>query len=534
MSGTTATREPIEPSPERWSGNLPVIGVWCAALVVFSVGSWRPHWNPDEGATVVVVRSGWADAWRLAGHDAALAPYYLAIKPWAAVSTSHLWLRLPSALAAATMVALVFVLARRAVGARAAWSSAALLVVFPAVSRYAGFARPYTLAALGCVVVVLCWWQYLEDGRIRSAAGMVGGFLIAGLSHPYALLVAVPLVVAALVAPLHERWRDLVRTLVPGVVALVLLAPWLWHVVARAHGSPNPLPVTAPNVTRSIWLLPVTGQTRRDLVLAGAILLLGLAGVATGWSAGGRARTLAVVSAVWLLASPLLLTAWQVVTDKPGLVTRYLFFCIPALALLAGTALARIAAGRREAAVAVLLGLAALSLRSHSAIRLPDAFAGQRYVDLVEVMHLPQLQTAPLLIRGPSYRALLANDGGAAARIPLMVGTPDRPLDLIHPHPQRAGSPAWQETLAAHPSIIVYQGQGKSVRASRRVTPRMLLGQAGALQDYDEPDVLCAFHGDRLGVFSQDPGTFTAIERVELAEEIEAVNPRRITCWPAE
>lgn len=508
--------------------------VWIASFLGYVAWSWRPAWSMDEAATAVVVRGSWGAVWRLALDDIALGPYYLAIKPWALVSTSPVWLRLPSVIAAATAVTVLFVAVRRIVDARTAVATAAAMVIVPGMTRYGQDARPYALAVLACVAAVVCWWAYLRRGRWGYAAGLVAALVAAGLLHVYALLVIPVLVIAVTAAPLRSRRGDLVRTVVPSLVALVLLSPFLRLASTGARGSPNPAPVTPTNLAETFLWLVTTGRSRLVAVGGAAFVLVAVGGYVVGWVARGQVRTLAVLAAAWLVAPPAGLTLLQVVTGKPGVVTRYWSFGLPALAVGVGLALGAVAVRHLVVMVAALAVWAGLSLPAHISIRGVDGHYGLRYQTIPAVLDLPALASLPVLIQSSDYRGLVANDPQfPASRIPLIVDTPARgPVDPVHPQPVGSGSAQFQAMVRGAPVVIAYQYRrqkgGLPTAAAFRSFPL-----PSALSVYDEPVVLCDYFGDALGVFAQQPDAVPAASREELARRIEALNPARITCSAA-
>lgn len=361
----------------------------------------------------------------------------------------------------------------------------------------------------------------------------MAGLVIAALANVFALLIAVPLVVAATIVPLHERRRDLRRTAVPVGVAMLLLLPWIGHLLWHAAGSPHPLSVSPAHLAEGLVKLPTSSGPAPAAVLLG-VLLLGAAGAGfcLGWRDGGPTRTLSVLALTWLAAPPLAMTTWQAVTDRPGLVIRYWVFCAPAIAIGVGLAVGRL--GRRHAVLA-MVGLAVLSLVAlpgQRAARGLDAHGGRQYLSLLEVMDLPPLQGAPVIIRMSQYRAVIANQPSAATRFPLEVGRPGHPLNLVHPHAKGIRTRSFAAMVREHPTLIAYDLRPRGAALPRGLTPRHFSWYDRHLRVYDVPEVLCRFYGELLGVFSQEPGRFSWVERQALADSIEGVDPRRIHCTP--
>lgn len=56
------------------------------SLLIFVCGSWGPAYWLDEAITLHAVRRSWRDVVRLLQGDPSLVPYYLVMKPFAAIS----------------------------------------------------------------------------------------------------------------------------------------------------------------------------------------------------------------------------------------------------------------------------------------------------------------------------------------------------------------------------------------------------------------------------------------------------------------
>ena len=103
-------------------------------------------------------------------------------------------------------------------------------------------------------------------------------------------------------------------------------------------------------------------------------------------------------------ASAPLLCLLQTLGWGPGLVARYWTCCLPAIALGSAMAIDAVWSRRRGVAVALLAGLVVLSLPTQLKIRALDGHQGQRWHDLARAVDHPDLEGAPLLVEGWSYR----------------------------------------------------------------------------------------------------------------------------------
>lgn len=160
--------------------------------------------------------------------------YYLLLHGWIALAgQTEFALRFPSVLAAVVTVPLLWRLARRLLGPRAA-DAAALLVAFsPLWLWYGREARMYTLVTALGVAALLMLLDQLEEEPGLEKLGVLAALNIAAVyTHFYAwFLVAVQ--VAWL---LLWRWRrpgTVLRLLTPLVVTLLAYLPWLGFALNR-------------------------------------------------------------------------------------------------------------------------------------------------------------------------------------------------------------------------------------------------------------------------------------------------------------
>jgi mannosyltransferase len=362
---------------ERVRGALPVRAMpllpAIAALALSLLGIRGPSFWLDEAATVSMTGRSTMDMLRVFGDlDLVHGPYYLVMRPWAAVfGTGELALRLPSALATATAAAGVAVLGRRCSGQLAGLLAGLVYAGGVTVSRFAQEARSYAMVA---AVAVLASYLLLRatEKNVRHPWRWSGGYAVA------VVLAALLNLDAVLLLPAHALTLAVTRgkaagtwarwTAAAGVAALVLV----------------PFGLAAQDQKEQVaWLPTPTWRTLRTLLefLTGApdLVVPVLALAAVGAVAARRSRDTFSVTALavpWLVLPPAILLAVSLVTD-PLFMFRYVLFCVPALALLAGTGLARLAAlGRPVAGTALVMAavtvLAVLSVPEHKAIRRQD------------------------------------------------------------------------------------------------------------------------------------------------------------------
>ncbi|MEU1398531.1 glycosyltransferase family 39 protein [Micromonospora zamorensis] len=343
------------------------------AITLTGLGSaqlWR-----DELATWSAANRSPGDLARLAGTiDAATGPYYLLMHGWTAVfGDSTTALRAPAVLAMTVAAGLLAVLGARLVDRRSGLFAGLLFAVLPGTSRYGQEARPYALATMLAVLATLLLVTALRRPSWGRWAGYAAAVVALGLIHLIALTllaahalvvllawwrgpaeagVATPADTASPAHPDAERDRRVWRWLVAVVPVALLAGPLL--VKARTQQSRQ---LNWVHLARLDDLTALPGGVAQSSVVGG--LLVGVA--ALGAARLGR-RALLPVGAV-LVPVLLLFAAGTVV---PLWVPRYLVFVVPFACLLAGAALAAVAAPG-ALVVVVLAGL--LGLPDQTALR---------------------------------------------------------------------------------------------------------------------------------------------------------------------
>ncbi len=370
----------------------------------------RPYWG-DEVDTVSAVSRSLPQLARLLGHvDAVHGLYYLLLWPVAQVAgTGDLATRLPSVVAMAGAALGVSVIGRRLRSRRAGLCAGLAFAVLPIVTQQAHDARPYAMVTAAAVLASYLLLRAAADPRPARFAGYGLSLALLGYLEVFGLLIvlahAITLIglvrqrngpgrgdpgprveagglhqsplargwlvtiaaVAVAVAPVlvwgwlqrgtigwikKPGWSDvdyMVRWLAAGsaasAVAIALLA------VLGGHHADAPASAQLPGPARERYPAaprePAPARVSR---------------VSLGNRTGGGALTWLALP--WLLLPPLLLVALSEI--KPVYSFRYLAFCLPAVALLAGAGLAALGWTVRAAAFALIVALAApaqLSMR---------------------------------------------------------------------------------------------------------------------------------------------------------------------------
>ena len=329
------------------------------AVTAWGIGA-RSYWG-DEADTVSAVSRSLPALGRLLGHvDAVHGLYYLVIWPVVQVAgTGEVVTRLPSALAMAATAGGVAAIAGRLASRPAALCAGLAFAVLPTVSLQAHDARPYAMVTATATAASYLLLRVAADPRPRWLAGYALALALTGYLQLFALLL-IP-AHAVTLARLARRRPGAASG--PGGPAAAICG-WLLA-VAAAVAAVAPLAVATWLQRGQVsWIPPLGWKDARDLVttLGGgpaAALVLGLlamTGVAARErpAAGGPAappgparhragarrpgRDVAWLAGPWLVLPPLLLIAAS--EARPVYNGRYVTFCLPAVALLAGTGLA--------------------------------------------------------------------------------------------------------------------------------------------------------------------------------------------------
>jgi mannosyltransferase len=297
----------------------------------------------DETATFWVVKDGLREAaarsWAWSGQSVLYYSTAWLGKFLAPTLGLEVALRLPSLIAMAVAVWLVYRLGRRLAGRDVGAVAALAFICLPDVAFAAIDARPYALAVallLGSTLFLVRW---VDEGRAVDAVLYVATAALVVYAHYLFALALVPHAVYA-----ARRIRMLVL-LWCGAGALCLpLAGQVLHFYKTRS-------------THSFATVPTAGMyfaTIAPPVLAGAVLLALVL----------RRRKSEVAPLpwkfvfAWLLAPATLLFGLSLFTDVKLFVPRYLLGCAPAAAILAAWAIVRCSAVRiPAAAMLIALGL---------------------------------------------------------------------------------------------------------------------------------------------------------------------------------
>ena len=376
---TTLAAEPGDVAAGPAAGRVPDAGIWrrrrgwlivaVPAAVSFVLGGYQiggaSLWR-DEAYTKDAIARPFGQIFVLLGHqDAVHGAYYLLMHVVAAViGTSAAALRFPSLCAMVIATGFVAATGRRAaalalapdagrngrgldVPALTGLLSGLLFATAPYMTYYAQMARSYAIETMFAVIASYLLLRAWPDGRWRWWLGYAAAVALTGLFNIFGLLIVAAHGITLLLTDARGQTalgrrigRIPVRWLAACGAAVIVLGPLLG--------------LASRQQVQIAWLnRPTLNAMERLLVnLAGSrpliapFALLALAGLLTAWRADHwRPLNPAAIALPWLVVPPFVLVAVSFV--KPVYYVRYIEFCLPALAILAGaglTGLIRLAA----------------------------------------------------------------------------------------------------------------------------------------------------------------------------------------------
>ena len=376
---TTLAAEPGDVAVGSAAARVPGAGIWrrrrgwlivaVPAAVSFVLGGYQiggaSLWR-DEAYTKDAIARPFGQIFVLLGHqDAVHGAYYLLMHVVAAVlGTSAAALRFPSLCAMVIATGFVAATGRRAaalalapdagrngrgldVPALTGLLSGLLFATAPYMTYYAQMARSYAIETMFAVIASYLLLRAWPDGRWRWWLGYAAAVALTGLFNIFGLLILAAHGVTLLLTDARGQaatgrrlGRIPLRWLAVGSAVVIVLAPLLG--------------LASRQQVQIAWLnRPTLNAMERLLVnLAGSrpliapFALLALAGLLTAWRADHwRPLNPAAIALPWLVVPPFVLVAVSFV--KPVYYVRYIEFCLPALAILAGaglTGLIRLAA----------------------------------------------------------------------------------------------------------------------------------------------------------------------------------------------
>ena len=376
---TTFAAEPGDVAVGPAAGRTPAAGIWrrrrgwlivaVPAAVSLVLGGYQiggPSLWRDEAYTKDAIARPFGQIFVLLGHqDAVHGAYYLLMHVVAAVlGTSAAALRFPSLCAMVIATGFVAATGRRAaalalapdagrngrgldVPALTGLFSGLLFATAPYMTYYAQMARSYAIETMFAVIASYLLLRAWPDGRWRWWLGYAAAVALTGLFNIFGLLIVVAHGITLLLTdargqttPGRRIGRIPLRWLAACGVAAIVLGPLL-GLASRQQGQIAWLHRPTLNAMERL-LTNLAGS--RPLIVPFALLALG--GLLAAWLADHwRPLNPAAIALPWLVVPPFVLVAVSFV--KPVYYVRYIEFCLPALAILAGaglTGLIRLAA----------------------------------------------------------------------------------------------------------------------------------------------------------------------------------------------
>ena len=357
----------------RWSGWL-VIAI--PAATSFAVGGYEigaPSLWRDEAYTKDAIARPFGEIFALLGHqDAVHGAYYLLMHAITVViGTSATALRFPSLCAMVIATGFTAAVARRAavlarppdqdgrgldVPALTGLLSGLLFATAPYMTYYAQMARSYAIETMFAVIATYLLLRAWPDGRWRWWLAYAAAVALTGLFNIFGLLILAAHGITLLLvgagaqagpAPTPGRrygrrrrpgggrppaGRIPLRWLAAAAAAVLVLSPLL-GLASRQQEQIGWLTRPTLNAMRRL-LIDMAGSTQ----LIAPFALLALVGLFAAWRADGwRPLNPAAIALPWLVVPPFVLIATSFV--KPVYYVRYVEFCLPALAILAGAGL---------------------------------------------------------------------------------------------------------------------------------------------------------------------------------------------------
>ena len=414
-------RSPGVPAPASAGRPDRLAAGWMAivpALITLVVTLYRigvPSFTRDEGATLLAVHRSFPQMIRMLGNvDVVHTEYYALI--WAVTrlgGSGELAARAPSAVAMAVAAGAVTLLGQRLVSGRAGLAAGLVFAALPSVSFYAEDAREYALVTALATVASYLLIRALQAATPATAVespqpsgprprdegtgpqgqrGVPGGrppgpaLWLAGYAAAMALLGLgniLSLLLIAAHAVTVAAWRRhhgrpgqpfVLRWLAGVAVALIVASPVALIASGQAHQVQW---IKPPGLVAIIAMAGLIGPPPMFFITAAVVVVA----LVTGLVFGGRPQLrrdwpadLWGLAVPWLFLPPALLFAVSVShVIHPLYVFRYIAFCIPAAALLAGAALAALArkAVGWAVAVAALAVIVAAGLPAQGSQRTP-------------------------------------------------------------------------------------------------------------------------------------------------------------------
>jgi mannosyltransferase len=347
--------------PRKRNSPLLLWAIVLMAVVLRLVALGRKSFWLDEIASVAISRRPSQVFWHFLWHDEGnMALYYVLLKPWLHLGYGEATVRLLSVLAGIVSVPVMYLLAKRLLGAGSAMLAAALLALSTCAISVSQEARAYSLVVLAVLLSTYLFVRLIE--RPSYFFALAYG-LAAGLTcyfHYFGVLVPAAHAVSLIALPAERRpWKPLILA---GAIITAMASPILWliHTQDLVHISWVQRPSWLELYHLGVYLAADGGKAfgavllTLELVLAGAFL----ASIKTQWRVADdrpmRWRYALITSTV---ATPVLI-ALLVSIVRPVFYHRFLIICLPGwLLLIAGGMISIPSRAWRTRAIAAVCAL---------------------------------------------------------------------------------------------------------------------------------------------------------------------------------
>lgn len=315
------------------------------AVLRFATLDGQSLWY-DETVTGQLMRTDFHAMFSALGDSESTPPlYYVLAWLWTQVAgTGEVGLRSLSALLGTATIPVVWGIARRLGGDRAALIAAALATTNPLLIWFSQEARAYALLALLGALSALLWLRALESPRAGRllAWGVVAALALA--THYYAVFLLVPegLWLARRASGWGQRATALLLPLAAGIALLPLLLQQRSNAGAAFIGQ-SPMYIRLAQIPKQFLVgydAPLEGLLAVGVALAMLAAVAGLGLLLTGRipaQEGPRAETLRLAA---LAVAALLLALAAAAVGEDHLIARNVLALLPLVLVLAGVGFA--------------------------------------------------------------------------------------------------------------------------------------------------------------------------------------------------
>lgn len=294
--------------------------------------------------------------------------YFKLLHWWMQFGTSEAWLRMPSVVFGVLTVLMVYLIGRRLFGHTPGLVAALITAVSPLHVNHSQEIRMYSLLTALVTMSVLLFLRYVETGRLRTLIGVLAFSFASFLVFPLSVFMFAVYSVYLLFHIRRHR-KPAVWWLTGQAAMAVAAVPWMPKLleVSKEFGDawtwrlakPGPIDIAWMIRDFNLWRIASSHKTALMVSNAYTFVILGLLlfGALYGL---GRAGWQTRFTLLWLLV-PLAGTAIVSNVSANMWITRYLIYASPALYLLIGLGLTRLAGSRAAYSIA-LIGVLGLPL----------------------------------------------------------------------------------------------------------------------------------------------------------------------------